>query len=168
MTVKSLYINDIWLLLAFNYAKSVTQYVSIIAGLVFGLPQSPCLSYVMAVLSDCVISGARETEFPMVSLSGEIRYALQQRSVQQTLLAAFRVLLPRDQVMVEWLPHDLSTLASPDEWSERIKIWLSVKQKTEWKEIAEPYHRNVWETSVELLLNELMKSCLCSAARWSA
>lgn len=72
------------------------------------------------------------------------------------------------KLMVEWLPHDLSTLASPDDWSERIKIWLSVKQKTEWKEIAEPYHRNVWETSVELLLNELMKSCLCSAARWSA
>lgn len=77
---------------------------------------SACLSYVMAVLSDCVISGARKLKF---SLSVEIWYALR---VCNRLCWQFPECFCHEiKLIVEWMLHDLSTLASRDEWSERNK-----------------------------------------------
>lgn len=57
------------------------------------------------------------------------------------------------ELMLEWMLHDLSTLTSPDEWSEKNEeIWKETREKR----LRKSYRSSVWEMSDKLTLNELM------------
>lgn len=59
------------------------------------------------------------------------------------------------KLMVEWMLHDLSTLTSPDEWSERNNKYDGMKRER--KKGRKSYLSSVWKMSDKLMLNELMK-----------
>lgn len=115
MTAKSLYINDIWLLLAFNYAKSVTEYVSWAAF-------RPSTVSLFILRYGCLVGlcyfWRSQSEFSLRWNS----ICTPHSGVCNRLCWQFSECCCHEiKLMVEWMLHDLSTLASRVEWSGRNK-----------------------------------------------
>ena len=117
---------------------------------------------VMPLLSVCVISGSRKIN-SWWFLFRVIRYALliyEEKfllRVQNPLLVDS--LVPRERVD-GWVNVTWSININVTGWVKR-KEWKKNMKGKGWKS----YRWSVWETSDKLMLNELMKRFLCSAAR---